>query len=380
MRVMLYVQHLLGIGHLVRTSRIAQALHDAGHRVCVISGGEAVQGFPPPGIELVQLPPVRSSDMTFSGLVDASGQPLDEAFRQARLDALLAAVDRFQPECVVVEAYPFARRQMRFELLPLLEHLHAQTPRPLIASSVRDILQPKGADKDQATAATVNRFFDLVLVHGDERFSTLADTFSAVAAVQDKVVYTGLVAPGRGGTSPAETFDVIVSAGGGAVGANLLEAAIAAKPLSKLAGLTWLIVTGPNLDDASMARLAGRAGNNVTLRGYEPELALLFRHARVSVSQAGYNTVADVLQAGCASVLVPFEGQGEREQLMRASRLERAGHAVMVRERDISPQALADAANRAADLKPRDIQLKLDGAQASVHALEQRLAQLRRGQ
>ena len=128
-----------------------------------------------------------------------------------------------------------------------------------------------------------------------------------------------------------------------------------------------------------MIRLAGRAGNNVTLRRYEPELALLFRHARVSVSQAGYNTVADVLQAGCASVLVPFEGQGEREQLMRASRLERAGHAVMVRERDLSPQALADAANRAADLKPRDIQLKLDGAQASVHALEQRLAQLRRG-
>jgi predicted glycosyltransferase len=380
MRVMLYVQHLLGIGHLVRTSRIAQALHEAGHMVCVVSGGAPVQGFPPPGIELVQLPPVRSLDMSFSGLVDGEGRPLDSAFKRARLAAILKAARQFAPDCVVIEAYPFARRQMRFELVPLLEHLHAQGQRPLIASSVRDILQPKGADKDAATAATVNRFFDLVLVHGDERFSTLEETFTAASALGDKVVHTGLVAPVRMPVPPDEAFDVIVSAGGGAVGASLLDAAVAARPMTGLASLKWLIVTGPNLDDAAMMRLAGNAGGDVTLRRFEPALAQLFQRAKVSVSQAGYNTVADVLRAGCASVLVPFEGEGEREQLMRASRLEQAGHAVMLREGDLSPETLADAINRAAVLERRDIGLGLDGAQRSVSVLERRLAQFRRGQ
>jgi predicted glycosyltransferase len=141
-----------------------------------------------------------------------------------------------------------------------------------------------------------------------------------------------------------------------------------------------LIVTGPNLDDAAMMRLAGNAGGDVTLRRFEPALAQLFQRAKVSVSQAGYNTVADVLRAGCASVLVPFEGEGEREQLMRASRLVQAGHAVMLREGDLSPETLADAINRAAVLERRDIGLGLDGAQRSVSVLERRLAQFRRGQ
>jgi predicted glycosyltransferase len=45
-RVLLYVQHLLGIGHLVRASRIASALKDAGFDVAVVMGGMPVSGFP----------------------------------------------------------------------------------------------------------------------------------------------------------------------------------------------------------------------------------------------------------------------------------------------------------------------------------------------
>ena len=42
-RVFFYVQHLLGIGHLVRASRIAQALQAAGFDVTLVTGGSAVQ-------------------------------------------------------------------------------------------------------------------------------------------------------------------------------------------------------------------------------------------------------------------------------------------------------------------------------------------------
>jgi predicted glycosyltransferase len=40
----------------------------------------------------------------------------------------------------VIELFPFGRRQMRFELLPLLEAARARSPRPWIISSVRDVL------------------------------------------------------------------------------------------------------------------------------------------------------------------------------------------------------------------------------------------------
>ena len=154
MRVMFYVQHLLGIGHLVRASRIASAMADAGQHVTVVTGGMAVEGFPGRKVDKIQLSPLRSTDGSFSALADESGRRVDDTDLANRRDALIKAFGAIEPECLVIEAFPFARRQMRFELLPLLEHV-ARLPsarRPLVVSSIRDILQPKSLKRDQATA------------------------------------------------------------------------------------------------------------------------------------------------------------------------------------------------------------------------------------
>jgi predicted glycosyltransferase len=383
MKVMFYVQHLLGIGHLVRASRIATALADAGHDVTVISGGMPVSGFPPAGVALEQLTPLRSADGSFSNLVDETGAPVDDDLRDIRRRQLMAIHDKLRPDCLVIEAYPFARRQMRFELVPLLEHVHegSRASRAMVVSSVRDILQPKSPERDKATAATVQRHFDLVLVHGDETFAGFGETFSETQAILQKLAYTGIVAPPpRQPVAGVDSCcDVVVSAGGGAVGTALLKAAIGARELTELASARWLVVTGPNLPDEAFEALKREAGPSVTLSRFEPDLAGLIAASRVSVSQAGYNTVADVLRAGCASVLVPFEGKGEQEQLLRAGRLDAAGRAVMLREGALDARTLAQAIGRALDL---DLALapavNLDGAANSAALLVSRHDAFRR--
>jgi predicted glycosyltransferase len=55
-RVLFYVQHLLGIGHLARASRIARALTQDGFDVTMVTGGMPVPGFPGPNINHVALP------------------------------------------------------------------------------------------------------------------------------------------------------------------------------------------------------------------------------------------------------------------------------------------------------------------------------------
>ena len=50
-RVLFYVQHLLGIGHVARASRVAGALAEDGFAVTVVTGGTAVPGFPGPGVD-----------------------------------------------------------------------------------------------------------------------------------------------------------------------------------------------------------------------------------------------------------------------------------------------------------------------------------------
>lgn len=382
MKVMFYVQHLLGIGHLVRASRVAGALVSDGHDVTMVTGGMAVDGFPPAQIANVRLPALRSADDSFSGLADEHGREADDSYLAGRKDALIDAFDDIEPDCLIVEAFPFARRQMRFELLPLLDHVKAMPPgrRPMVVSSIRDILQPKSAKRDAATARLVQDYFDLVLVHGDRRFATLDETFSAAGAIADKTAYTGMVAPDEAEPLVAERYDVIVSAGGGAVGEDLLRTSLAARELTSLRSARWLIVTGPNLPGEAVSRLQSGASDNVEIVRFRPDLAALLRQARVSVSQAGYNTVADVLRAKCASVLVPFAAHGEQEQTLRATRLEAAGLAVCIQSHDLSSIDLARAID-AARSQERDYSagMLLDGAQATAGILRERHETFKRG-
>ncbi len=383
MKVMFYVQHLLGIGHLVRASRIASALKADGQNVTMVTGGVAVDGFPAEPIANVQLPPLRSADDSFSGLADEHGRPAGDAFLTRRKDAVIRAFEDIEPDCLIVEAFPFARRQMRFELLPLLDHVRALPPdkRPMVASSIRDILQPKSNKRDVATARLVQDNFDLVLVHGDERFATLDETFSTAAAIAEKTVYTGMVAADDTDPSGADSYDVIVSAGGGAVGEDLLGASLAARALSSLNSARWLIVTGPNLPDQALLRLKAQVAEGVEIVRFRRDLADLLRRAKVSVSQAGYNTVADVLRAQCASVLVPFAAHGEQEQTIRATRLEAAGAAVCIKSDQLSSASLASAIDAACGQHRRQAaDIELDGAAATAGILRDRYNAFRRDQ
>lgn len=381
MKVMFYVQHLLGVGHLVRASRIASALADAGQDVTMVTGGIAVDGFPDRQIAKIQLSPLRSLDNNFSGLADEYGRQVDNADLARRRDALINAFDEIAPDCLIFEAFPFARRQMRFELLPLLEHVAALplVSRPLVVSSIRDILQPKSPKRDEATAQLVRDHFDLVLVHGDERFARLDETFSAASSISDRLVYTGMVAPSNDKAPSADRYDVIVSAGGGAVGEDLLHTSVAARELTSLNSARWLIITGPNLPKEAVSRLQANLSGKVEIAHFRPDFAVLLRQAKVSVSQAGYNTVADVLSAKCAGVLVPFAADGEQEQTIRATRLEKAGLAICLPQKVLSASRLAYAVDAACKLDRNNAAgMQLDGAATTAAILSERHEAFRR--
>ncbi len=372
MKALIYVQHLLGIGHLARVSRIALALRQAGVDVTLISGGPPVEGFPKGDVRLVQLPPVRARDQAFSALVDADDRPLSDAFKTTRCQRLLAEFDALAPDALIIEAFPFGRRQMRFELLPLLERAKKRARPPLIASSVRDILQEnRKPGRAEETLKLILDFFDLVLVHGDPGFARLEETFPLARQVEARIAYTGLVTGAP--VSSSEAFDVVVSAGGGIVGHRLVAAA--AKAAEQLAGKwpRWCIITGPQLPAGERAVLERGLPAQIRLETFRSDFAGLLAKARLSVSQAGYNTVCDLLQARCPSVLVPFAEGGETEQNERARRLEKLGLAAVLREDQLSPERLAEAMESAPS--PAAHRINLDGARTTARLLAERLAE-----
>lgn len=371
-RVFFYVQHLLGIGHLARASRIASALVEDGFDVTMVTGGAPIAGFPGPAVRSVALPPVVAGE-GFSALADLQGNAVDDAFRQRRRDLLLDAFRQCRPDIVILEAFPFGRRQMRFELLPLLDAIEATVPKPLLVTSVRDILQEHAKPgRNEETVELLNRYFDLVMVHADPKFATLDETFPLASSINCEVAHTGLVAA-PAPPSPVQHFDVLISAGGGAAGRDLVKAAVAAARMVAGAG-NWALITGPNLSQPEFDAASREAPPGLSIFRFRKDFASLLAGARLSVSQAGYNTVCDILRGGCRSLLIPFAAGGETEQTFRAIRLDRLGLASVLSESDLTPASLAAAiTNALAAPRPPAHSLDLEGASRSAKLLRDRL-------
>jgi predicted glycosyltransferase len=374
-RVFFYVQHLLGIGHLKRAVTLARAMAAAGLEVTLASGGPPVLELAVGrGVRLVQLPPASAADLTFKVLVDGNGKPVDDAWRRARAEALLAAWHAADPDVLVLELFPFGRRQMRFELLPLLDAASRAARRPVIACSVRDVLgAQKSAARQEETVDLVERYFNRVLVHGDPDAIPFERTFPLARRIAARIEYTGYVVddakPAHGNAGNGE---VIVSAGGGAVGAGLLAAAIRAKPLTMLHDRRWRVLAGNNLpgeDYEELARLAAGA-TGVELERSRPDFTTLLANCALSVSQAGYNTLMEIVGAAAPAVVVPFARGQETEQTLRARYFAGRGLLELVEESALAPETLAAAIDRAAQ-RPRASSgsINLDGARRSAASI-----------
>jgi predicted glycosyltransferase len=372
---LIWVQHLLGSGHLRRALALAEALARAGLDTTLASGGPPMPWPAPPGVDMIQLPALRAEDGRFAGLVDEAGRLADEALWQRRGTLLRRLVTERRPAVLVTEMFPFGRRAFRHEVTALLDHAGELRPRPLTVASVRDVLVAKSKPERWLEMRDIAlERYDLVLVHGDPRLFDFARTFPHADAIADRLIHTGFVLSARPSPIATARGSVVVSAGGGAVGARLIETALAARPLTTLVDRPWRLIAGANLPAEERSRLAAMLPSGVALERHLDELPGLMAAAAVSVSQAGYNTVAEGLAGAARMVLVPFDAEGQDEQRARAARLAELGLVVVVAADALNPRSLASAIDRAAARpRPHTRSLAFDGAKRSAAAILARL-------
>ena len=374
-RVFIWVQHLLGIGHLMRAAHLARHLAAKGWQVEIASGGAAIPDLDLGRARLHQLPPLKAADAEFSGLVDLEGNPPSAAFKTARRDLLVRLYAAADPDILILEHYPFGRRQMRFELDMLMAAATQSSARPILLSSVRDILVERRPAREEETVAAVARF-DAVLVHADPALVPLEASFAAAPRIKSKIVYTGYI----GGSAPAPVppigegdNEILVSAGGGAVGGKIGDMALAAAT-SLPHVRRWRILIGANAGPRLLRKLRARAPSWVIVEPARRDFRGLLGRCAVSVSQAGYNTVVDVLAAGARPVLVPFATERETEQTLRAERLAQRGLARLLPESALTPDRLAAFVAEALAMRRPLGKVKLDGEAETERLLARALA------
>ena len=380
MKVLMYCQHVLGIGHLVRSTEIARALaRDA--EVTFISGGASVGGFPfPPSVRLVQLPAIQT-DEEFGALERCGSSQTLEEVREARRERLLSLLDEIRPDALVVELFPFGRKRFAFELIPLLERARDRYGETLVACSLRDILVEKSdqAKHEERVCRIVNAYFDLILVHGDPSFQRLDETFHRTADLQCEIRYTGFVQqeaavtpPRAAGPPPAHAIVVSIGSGRYRQGQWLLENVIrAAARLRGQIPHLFRVFAGPFIPEEvyqALQALAREAGN-VEIERYSPDFVECLKGAELSISMGGYNTVMNILATGVRSLVYPYTANDDREQHIRARKLESLGAVELLHPEMLQPEVLAPKIAQMLAKTPARLELDMDGAANTARIL-----------
>jgi predicted glycosyltransferase len=380
MKILHYCQHVLGIGHFFRSLEILKALKE--HEVLLVSGGPGIDVPLPQHVRKFQLPGLMM-DRNFTALSSIDvGKPID-AVKSERRDLLLSLFQKEKPDLFLVELYPFGRKAFRFELDPLLNAIRRrEVPACDVICSLRDILVEKQdtVAYEQRVIDTLNTLFDALLVHADPRLVKLEETFTRVPDISIPIAYTGFVTPKPGpndrgrlrkrlGIGPHDML-IVASAGGGKVGARLLESLLsAARLLDNAHSLHIHTFTGPFMDGHAFNRLRKLSKPKMPIFRFTPEFISYLAAADLSVSMAGYNTCMNIMASGVPALIWPFPQN--REQRLRAERLSHFGSFHILEEQDLEPHQLASVIK----LMPRrsvrtSPDVNLDGAAGTAGWIE----------
>ena len=365
MKIAILVTHLLGTGHLVRAIALARAIKAFGDEPIVLSGGFPTPHLANDTIPFVQLPPVRSNGVDFRTLLTDGGAVANATLWEARKDILAKTLAKYAPDILITELWPFGRRSLGAEFLYAL----ALASPAKIVCSIRDILSsPSTDEKRRATEKIIHDRFEAVFVHSDPRITPLEMSWPVSETLAKKLIYTGFITPQLNEEGEYKrTNDVLVAAGGGPVGEELFLAALQAAPA--VPQLNWRLLVGGG--DARIRHLSAHiVSANATVEPPRRDYRKWLRVAACSVSQAGYNTALDVIQAKTPAVFAPFEDGGETEQRLRAEALKKNIGALVLSKSDLSGASLASAVRAAVERAPlHDFTAKLDGAPETARLL-----------
>ena len=379
LRILFHVQHLRGVGHYVRIGEIAKALARR-HDVVLIDGGIPVPRPWPKQVVTLPMPRIRRERGEFVPLENTSEIG---AVMQTRGEILQEAVRTLVPDFVIVEHYPFSRWFIGDEVGRMIMEARSANPGVRALCSMRDIHRRsvrEGSDEEFAREVTsrLRAHFDMILVHGDPALITLERQFPFVASTGLPLAYTGIVSEKPVATEP----DAIRAATGGApfvltsVGGddrtNLLERTLKAWQWLRARGHFegWKLVLCLGLSGSAdrLAELAKQQGDDVILRPFAADFLSWLHAARLSVSGAGYNTCANLLETRVRAVLVPDPETSD--QVTRAMLLAARQIMTIAAEAASAEEELAKAMLECLQGIPSRHDIALDGAERTCALIE----------
>ncbi|HMB69256.1 MAG TPA: glycosyltransferase [bacterium] len=349
-RILLYSHDTVGLGHIRRVAAIGKQLATEApdDTVLILTGSDVAGSLElPPNVDYVKLPSVRK--VTNSRYAARKLRLEGDDVMNLRAELIRETFRNFDPDLLIVDKAPLG---VHGDLLPTLKLARQRNPRCRIVLSLRDILDTPheviGAWEREGIHDALRRYYDLVLVWGEERIYDMVTEYRLPSDVAAKVQYCGYIGAEPDAGVPAGRSKrkklVLVTVGGGQDGYDLLETYLQALAKTKRR-FASVVLLGPDLPaekrDALRATIE-RTDAPVFAVDYAQQIDRLMRSADLCVTMGGYNTMCEVVSRGRPAVVVPRVNP-RQEQLIRATKWQELGLLRMIHPDTLSPTVLAEA-------------------------------------
>jgi len=330
-RILMYSHDTFGLGHLRRSRTIAHALvtHFPNVEISIISGSPVVDAFSfDPRVNYVQIPATKKlSNGSYQSANETESLEQTIATREA---IIRDTAERFRPDMVIVdkEALGLAR-----EMLPTLRMLKARGV--ICVLGLRDVLDAPELLKEEWERKHITDYleelYDEIWIYGPGSFYNPLAGIELHEPVLARTRFTGFLKRSLpdvddGTAAHYGSGHVLVTAGGGGDGHDLMAAAVRAIKEGQDRETRYLFVLGPFMTESERFEISARAANvpNITIVDFLANLETLVANARAIIGMCGYNTFCEVMSFDKRALFVPRTAP-RREQSIRAYRAEEFG-------------------------------------------------------
>jgi predicted glycosyltransferase len=352
-RVLLYSHDSFGLGHVSRCRTIANALvaADPNVSVLIVSGSPVIGSYEfRSGIDFVRIPGIVKQIET--GEYDSANLRVGvEHTMEMRTRIIRDTADIYRPDLFIVDKEPTG---LRGEVLPALRLLKERgTPLVLGLRDVMDDPTALAAEWERKNVVPALRdLYDEIWIYGLPQINKPLTGIEVPPSVRHKMVYTGYLRRDLPLHSdvPHELEEIgdpfiLVTAGGGGDGADLIDWVLAAYETDPHIPYGAVIVFGPFMSAAEREAFKERSAKfrNIRTLTFTNNLGALMQRAAGVVAMGGYNTFCEILSFDKKAIIVP-RTRPRLEQFIRARAARNVGLIEMLdADRGRAPHAMATA-------------------------------------
>ncbi|MFN2489589.1 MAG: glycosyltransferase family protein [Actinomycetota bacterium] len=379
-RLLMYSQDGMGLGHLRRSSNIAQEilLRAPKTDVLILADSPATSLIAPrPGIEVMKLPTIiKTGSGSWKSTAWKNSSLSSDIKRIMRLRAklILETFSEFAPDTVLVDHMPVGALG---ELKPMLERSMSLRRPPKLFLGLRDILDSPSVIRRvwaKLGAYEILRLYEAVLIYGSRQIYDASLAYGLKPSARN-VLFCNYVSPVAQQQATESVLDepyILMMGGGGRDAYPLALTFLDAFPLlSPQLPMRAVVLTGPNMLAGDREALVAHAATPVVVKGGYSNADMWIRNADAVVSLAGYNSLCEVLKWRRKALVVPRSGPSA-EQRTRGDLFSRRSLIRVLDPTELVPVRLAEellalladgAVPNPANIPP------LDGAQHSSMAM-----------